>query len=724
MFHEQPLEPALILHGKRKSESSIALEYKLHDVAEYLLQQDHLLMKVGLQFPDEMLSDATMVMRLLQEMLESDSRYKALQNAWARCLPTDQATPPTGGSCCSSSAVSGLEILKRIKSTSLVSLDNPHQPRGRTQLCCLCDSTFGSCCPDEITAKHYGVECIIHFGPACMSNASTLPIFYVHPSFHLQRVPSSLKREIEPLIIIDVLKRLKKEVEVVRNEFGIKRNSVHSSNLHAIPAVEIVVVSTHANSEMIHTAENFTKIIEEKKNDLEVRSVYITWSGYNHIGERVGNGPSSNSPAESSRIHPPNSLTVEKKDSGDCCNSFSSWNTNGVCFPMLHFFSNHPEDHTSHIEQKAVSSVSPPEVAYRVQLFFFIGPSNSSQPLHLSGVLHYNHAHYDDLQNELIEVIGESVPLLNIVDETFLSEVDSEVITAALDPAKRTFDVSSLSTSIFMAMPYVHQCVDYVVGVNNETLKKRLESAAALHTAQRNYARRVKQRDYNVEVIRGSSSIGILVVSLSIKGYYETTMRLHKLIRMHKKRSYIIFIGHLNEFKLSNFVDSVDCFVVVACPNSRESHFPQKSDSYMKPVVSPAEVLIALAPTEDDEELYASPAAFSTALQYVLTPLQHAINKKIERDEIAKGNLGMSTNKDRHANEREEKDSDTDWCSSGALISSCSKVSICGAEGGAVSRLFERHYIGLDPRIGETPVQESIAEGKDGVARRYQIEKQ
>lgn len=73
-------------------------------------------------------------------------------------------------------------------------------------------------------------------------------------------------------------------------------------------------------------------------------------------------------------------------------------------------------------------------------------------------------------------------------------------------------------------------------------------------------------------------------------------MLLHKFIRSCHKRSYIIYIGHLNEFKLANFVDTVDCFVAVACPNNRECYFPTKDDNYLKPVVSPFEVLAALAP--------------------------------------------------------------------------------------------------------------------------------
>ena len=43
------------------------------------------------------------------------------------------------------------------------------------------DSTYGACCPDEVTAVHYTADCIVHFGFACFSRPSQLPCCYVTP---------------------------------------------------------------------------------------------------------------------------------------------------------------------------------------------------------------------------------------------------------------------------------------------------------------------------------------------------------------------------------------------------------------------------------------------------------------------------------------------------------------------------------------------------------------
>lgn len=39
--------------------------------------------------------------------------------------------------------------------------------------------TFNSCCLDEVAAEHFGADSIIHFGHACLSPTSRLPVLYV-----------------------------------------------------------------------------------------------------------------------------------------------------------------------------------------------------------------------------------------------------------------------------------------------------------------------------------------------------------------------------------------------------------------------------------------------------------------------------------------------------------------------------------------------------------------
>lgn len=41
------------------------------------------------------------------------------------------------------------------------------------------DTSYGSCCVDEVAANHAEVDCIIHFGRSCLSRTSRLPVLYV-----------------------------------------------------------------------------------------------------------------------------------------------------------------------------------------------------------------------------------------------------------------------------------------------------------------------------------------------------------------------------------------------------------------------------------------------------------------------------------------------------------------------------------------------------------------
>ncbi|XP_064553049.1 2-(3-amino-3-carboxypropyl)histidine synthase subunit 2 [Drosophila montana] len=45
----------------------------------------------------------------------------------------------------------------------------------------LADTTYGSCCVDEIAAAHVEADSMIHFGNACRSKASRLPVLYLYP---------------------------------------------------------------------------------------------------------------------------------------------------------------------------------------------------------------------------------------------------------------------------------------------------------------------------------------------------------------------------------------------------------------------------------------------------------------------------------------------------------------------------------------------------------------
>lgn len=50
---------------------------------------------------------------------------------------------------------------------------------GEKELYVLADTSYGSCCVDEVAAQHVDANAVVHYGHACMSQTSRLPVKYV-----------------------------------------------------------------------------------------------------------------------------------------------------------------------------------------------------------------------------------------------------------------------------------------------------------------------------------------------------------------------------------------------------------------------------------------------------------------------------------------------------------------------------------------------------------------
>ena len=49
----------------------------------------------------------------------------------------------------------------------------------RTEVVVLGDTSYGSCCVDEVAAEHVQSDCIIHFGPSCLTRTKRLPVLHI-----------------------------------------------------------------------------------------------------------------------------------------------------------------------------------------------------------------------------------------------------------------------------------------------------------------------------------------------------------------------------------------------------------------------------------------------------------------------------------------------------------------------------------------------------------------
>ncbi|XP_061661692.1 2-(3-amino-3-carboxypropyl)histidine synthase subunit 2 [Syngnathoides biaculeatus] len=73
------------------------------------------------------------------------------------------------------------------------------------------DTSYGSCCVDEVAAEHVGADCMVHYGRACLSPSKRLPLMYVFEkaSINLEKCKSAFRElyadtQADILILYDV----------------------------------------------------------------------------------------------------------------------------------------------------------------------------------------------------------------------------------------------------------------------------------------------------------------------------------------------------------------------------------------------------------------------------------------------------------------------------------------------------------------------------------------
>ncbi|RNC61841.1 putative diphthamide synthesis protein [Trypanosoma cruzi] len=615
MFHDSTITPVVTVRRRQKQRPAVRSHYKLDEVAAFILAGASSspasrtpFQRIALQFPDDLLEDAIAVTETLKGLLAEDPRRADVVGDSARGVEGD------------------------LMKTEEVKVDDK-----KIRLFVVADNTFGSCCPDEITAQHYGSDCIIHFGDACMSRSTRIPVFYVQDDFRFAAF-STYPQEKERAISVRVVIRA---VKLLRCRLNKLCRVLEGNEISA--AVSLIVLGSHRSRSLVSASACHWSDKERTAASTD-NKVLVEWCSFDHFQAAPDRSNASFS-----------SFTEG-----------SSWVLNGVRF------------------SRAGSGM--------LQYFLFVGGSNASLLIHLLDVHQYNLFHYPEELRETAFTSGNP-HVLTILDEDFGCGSDAGTLGDAESKDGQNDDDDDDSV----------RRMDAALEVHFDRNKGKL---IAIQTTLN---KRIRQRAFNLELIRCSSAVGIIVASLAIEGYYETTSLLHQLLRAHGKRAYIIYIGHLNKYKIANFVDTVDCFVSIACPNSREGHFPSKEDDFPKTVVSPIEVLVALRTEDGDSPLFGHPAFYNTTLDTVLPLLREAmLAVESERAERKTAVIAVPMGSG----------------SGASLIRASAGVVATQGANGALHRLYERSFVGLDPKKGQTPVQEGILEGRHGIARGYASERE
>ena len=145
---------------------------------------------IALQFPDDMLVDAPRV---------SEALYHGLENARKR-RKISHGAPENDMDNTS----------KRELEEDMSKLDIASDEAAE-KVYILADTSYGACCVDEIAAEHVDADVVIHYGRACLSPTTRLPVVYIYTSRPLDLGATKIafmethpKRDMKVVLMADI----------------------------------------------------------------------------------------------------------------------------------------------------------------------------------------------------------------------------------------------------------------------------------------------------------------------------------------------------------------------------------------------------------------------------------------------------------------------------------------------------------------------------------------
>eukprot|EP01091_Cochliopodium_minus_P011386 TRINITY_DN3203_c0_g1_i2.p1 TRINITY_DN3203_c0_g1~~TRINITY_DN3203_c0_g1_i2.p1 ORF type:complete len:535 (+),score=169.99 TRINITY_DN3203_c0_g1_i2:2-1606(+) len=209
------------------------------------------------------------------------------------------------------------------------------------------------------------------------------------------------------------------------------------------------------------------------------------------------------------------------------------------------------------------------------------------------------------------------------------------------------------------------------------------------------------KRYFLIEKIKDATTVGILVLTLSLKDSLQMIQNVKNLVKNAGKKYYMFVIGKLNVQKLLNFAH-IDCFVVISCPfNSVKD-----SKKFLKPLATPFELQVALGARE-----------WSGSYSTEFSPLLNTVNEVPENSDdeedphisLFSQTIIEKKSKDTFHNENKNNQ---------IVIASRQDIMRISP---ASYQLSKREFKGLDPTVQDLPVELAI-QGPKGIAMGYDNE--
>jgi diphthamide biosynthesis protein 2 len=215
----------------------------------------------------------------------------------------------------------------------------------------------------------------------------------------------------------------------------------------------------------------------------------------------------------------------------------------------------------------------------------------------------------------------------------------------------------------------------------------------------------IMKRSHYVEKCKDAQTIGIVVGTLTTKGYLDAIKHIQELATKRGVKTYIFSVGKINPAKLANFSE-VDCFVLVGCP---ENNLYTSRDFY-KPLISVFEAELALNPSWH----FQVPETYSTDFREILPEGKH-----YKSSNEARGASGSEVDVSLVTGKVRSFRTDEASCVESSALQEKSRNEV--AELNSLMKLNERSFRGLDPNLGkDAPAK--IEQGRKGLAIKYEEE--
>lgn len=158
----------------RVSDDELSITYDIERTLKEIRQARY--KRIALQFPDDMLPDAPRVFQLL-----------------SRGLEREEVTNTNGAEFSNQTEASNADDLSH--PVSQLQMEEDKTGKSAPRLTILADTSYGTCCVDEVAAEHVDADVVVHYGRSCLSPTARLPVIYVftHKALPLEPVVRAFK---------------------------------------------------------------------------------------------------------------------------------------------------------------------------------------------------------------------------------------------------------------------------------------------------------------------------------------------------------------------------------------------------------------------------------------------------------------------------------------------------------------------------------------------------